>query len=134
MMTVAAKICVNLALVAWLGFLGLALATALASWLNFALLMRSLKGRLGGKWAWRGLLVYGRIALASVAMSVLSLGAFRLVQNVLPGRTAFTLATQLFSAILVGIATFLPLLRILRVDDLGEISDMIRQRLSRGSA
>ena len=132
--TVAAKICINLVLVLWLGFLGLALATALASWLNFMLLMKSLKQRLGGKWCWQELLAYGRIAFASAVMVLLSAAAFWIAQYMLPGRATLFLAAQLFFAIFVGMATFLPLLRMFRVEDLDGLSRLILRRLTRRSA
>ncbi len=126
--TVGTKIAINLMLVLWLGFLGLALATAIASWLNFGLLMRGLRRRLEGEWRWRGILVYLRIALASAIMGVLAALAFRIACHFVPGQGALALAFNLSSAILAGMASIFPLLRLLRVEDLSGLSGLIRRR------
>ncbi len=129
MFTVGVKVAVNFLLVLPLGFLGLPLATAIASWLNVVLLLRSFRRRLDMKWTWRGLDPYLKIACASVLMGAVSLLAFRLSGYVFPGHGTLALAVNLMVAIIAGLATFVPLLRIFRVEEINLLMGMIRRRV-----
>ncbi len=128
MITVGVKVAVNLLLVLPFGFLGLALATAVASWLNFALLTRALNRKLEAKWNWNELRVYARIAVASAIMGLLALLTFRLAANLLPGRSSLVLATNLSLAILVGMVSLMPLLRLFRIEELKGLTSLIWRR------
>ncbi len=128
MITVAVKIAINFLLILPLGYLGLPLATAVASWMNLTLLLRSFRKRLGLKWSWRGLDPYLRIAGASVAMSVVSLFAFRVMTGLWSGG-ALSLSINLLVAIFVGMGSFVPLLRVMRVEEIHLLTGVLRRRL-----
>jgi len=125
--TVGVKVAINFLLIVPLKFLGLALATALASWLNFGLLLVHLTRRTGSGWRWRELAVYLRIALASVAMGVVALLAFNVAQRALRGPGQLALLAQLGIAIATGVASIYPLLRLFAVDDAAEVASLIRR-------
>ena len=131
MTTVAVKIAVNFALVWRMQYLGLALATAVASWLNFGLLLRALARRTGQAWDWTGIGVYLKIAIASVLMGGGAAAAFRVTAWVFGDSTQMGLAVCLSSAIACGMAVIVPLLYLLRVDEASEVAGLIRRRLVR---
>jgi putative peptidoglycan lipid II flippase len=123
--SVAAKILLNFVFIVFLGYLGLALATAVASWLNFGLLMNRLQGKTGIHWHKADLSAYIRIAVASAALGLLALFVFHLMEPVFYGSGVFAQACRLGSAILTGLLSLLPLLRIFRIEEGREIASMI---------
>jgi putative peptidoglycan lipid II flippase len=125
MITVAAKVTLNLILRIPFGFLGLALATSFASWLNCGLLMRQLQSKTGNRWRKEDLYVCIRIALASIAMGFLALIAYRAAGTFLPGEGTVPQAFRLGVAILAGIVTLIPLLRLFRIEEGTEIFRMV---------
>ena len=131
--TVLAKIAINFALIAPLQFRGLALATALASWLNFALLARALGRKTAVPWRWTDLTAYLRIAGASAVMGALSYAVFRAAQAVLPVRGTASLALDLGAAILCGAGVTLPLLRLARVSEANELIALLLRLARRGA-
>jgi putative peptidoglycan lipid II flippase len=132
--TVAVKIAVNFLVVFRMGFLGLALATAVASWLNFALLMRALARRTREAWQWSGLLPYARIAAASLLMGGVALLAFRGSSLVFTGASRWALLVNLSAAIAFGAGATLPLLRLFGVEEAADIVRLVRRRLMRKPA
>jgi putative peptidoglycan lipid II flippase len=134
MTTVAIKIAVNFALVWHMQFLGLALATAVASWLNFALLMRALARRTSQALDWRGIGPYLKIALASVIMGGAAWCAFRGSAFVFGEKGQTALAINLAVAIACGMAVIMPLLYVFRVEEASDLAGMVRRRLARGKS
>jgi len=126
--SVAVKVAINFLLVLPLGFLGLPLATAIASWLNLTLLLHAFRKRLGLKWNWRGFDPYARIACASACMSGVSLLALRVFSGLWSAGT-LSLGINLLAAIFVGMASFVLLLRALRVQEINLLTGVIRRRL-----
>lgn len=115
--TVAAKIVLNFILIVPLGFLGLALSTTLASWLNFGLLMNHLRRQNVPRCYGTGIGVYTRIAFASFAMGLLALLVFHGSGLFFSGHGFFSLVVKLGSAILISLASLIPLLKILKVEE-----------------
>jgi putative peptidoglycan lipid II flippase len=121
MITVVAKIALNLALIIPLGFLGLALATSVASWLNCGLLLMNLQRKTGIRWRIGYLGSYVRIAAASVLMGGVSFMIFRLSGLLFSGFGGQAEGFRLGLAILAGIVSIIPLLRAFRIDEGREI-------------
>ncbi len=115
--TVAAKIALSFALIYPIGFLGLALSTTMASWLNFGLLLKSLRRRNKAGGFMTALGAYIRILLASIVMGLLALLVFRGSGLIITGVDSFALAVKLGLAILVGLVSLIPLLRIFKVEE-----------------
>lgn len=123
--TVAIKVAVNFLLIVPLGFLGLALATAIASWLNFLLLARSYAKRTATQWGMKELVVYLRIAAASLIMGLVAFLAYLLARNLMHIRGTLGLSIHLGTAIVVGMGVLLPLLRAFRVEEERELSGIV---------
>jgi putative peptidoglycan lipid II flippase len=132
--TVGAKIAINLLLIVPMGFLGLALSTAIASWLNFGLLVKGLQRRTQAELHWSDLGAYGRIALASLGMGLVAALAFRAGNSLLPGSGALTLAVKLALAIAAGLVSLIPLLHAFGVEEGSELAKLVRTRLGRKRA
>jgi putative peptidoglycan lipid II flippase len=130
MISVGAKVGINFLLVLPLGFLGLPMATAIASWFNFTLLLHSLRRRLGMKWTLREYDPYLRIAFASIVMGLVSAAVYRLSTYLIGEQGTFILAINLLMAIFVGLVSFVPLLRVFRVEEVNQVIGLIKRRLA----
>jgi putative peptidoglycan lipid II flippase len=123
--TVAVKIGLNFLFIEALGFLGLALATAVASWFNLALLTRSFSKRTGVQWGWGELWIYLRIVCASLIMGSAALLAYYGTLHVFPSHGTLGLLLHLGIAIGVGMASILPLLRLFQVEEARQLSQIV---------
>jgi len=129
--TVAVKVAINFLLIVPLKFLGLALATSIASWLNFMLLLRKLNRVTGGEMRWQTVAAYVRIAAASVLMGVAADLIYRLAQWVLPGGGTLRLAVHLAFAMFGAMALLVPLLELFKVEEARELSLLLKRKLLR---
>jgi putative peptidoglycan lipid II flippase len=130
--TVAIKIAVNFLLIARMQFLGLALATSIASWINFGLLTRGLRRHTRAAWDWRCLVPYAKIALASAVMGGIALAAFRVSEIFFDGPSQWHLAANLAAAIAAAMGLIVPLLHAFGIEEAGAITGLLRRRLLRG--
>jgi putative peptidoglycan lipid II flippase len=133
MITVAAKILLNFLflLIKPLGFLGLALATTIASWLNFGLLFAKFRRKTGIARQAGELNVYFRIALASLVMGILSAVVFRGSWIIWAGHGTLAQALRLAVAISVAIASFFPILQFLKVEEGKDIVRLAAKMIGR---
>jgi len=131
MITVGAKIALNFALGIPLGFLGLALATALSSWVNCALLLVGLHRKTNLRWSKTDLESYARIALASIIMGGLASLAFHITGVFLGNSGALVQGLRLGAAIFTGMFSLVFLLQAFRVEEGKEISRMVIGLLGR---
>ncbi len=130
--SVALKVGVNFLLILPLQFLGLPLATAIASWFNFALLLGNLNRITGGELRWQDLSVYIRIAAASILMGGMARLVYAAAQWLLPGAGSFRLTAHLGLAILAGMAVILPMFSWFKIGEARELSALLKQRFMRG--
>jgi len=130
--TAAARIAINFLLIVPLGFLGLALAAAVASWLNFALLARKFIKRTGVRCGLGELRIYLCIAAASSVMGLVALLVFQGGRRLLPAHGAFGLALYLGITIIVAMIAVMPLLRLFRVKEERELSGMVARLMGGG--
>jgi putative peptidoglycan lipid II flippase len=117
MITVAAKIVFNFAMIRYLGFLGLPLATTFASCLNLGLLLRTLRKKAGLGPIIGNPAVYLRIGIASLVMGLLSLLVYHASWTICAGPGWPAQAFRLGLAILVAIAALFPLLKLFKVEE-----------------
>jgi putative peptidoglycan lipid II flippase len=127
--SVAAKVGLTLGLILRMGFLGLALATAIASWINFALLVRQLDQATGGRLQARQVAAYARIAAASVAVGAAAELAFRAGRWILPGPGAIPDFLHLGLAITTGVTVTVPMLGLFGVGEAHELIDLLKHRI-----
>ena len=127
--TVAFKIALNLILLKPLGFIGIAVSTAAASWVNYVLLRRRF-GRIfcdtgGVSISGCGdISTYLRIALASIVMGFLSRAVFTASGYIITDSGAVALGVRLGAAIVTGLGSVVPLLGIFQVSEAGELRGM----------
>jgi putative peptidoglycan lipid II flippase len=129
--SVALKVAINFLLIIPMKFLGLVLATSLASWVNFALLLRQLNRSTGGAMRWQSLAAYLRIACASVLMGGVAELIFVGARRVLPGAGTLHLAVHLGLAMMGAMVVLLPLLGLFRVEEARELSSLLKQKFMR---
>ncbi len=129
--SVVLKIAINFVLIIRMGFLGLALATAIASWANFVLLLRRLDRTIQGGARHQEIQAYVRIAGASLAMGLLAALTYRFAAWLLPGNGGIVLACHLGAAIAAGGVAILPLLHLFGVREGRELSQLIKRNLFR---
>ncbi len=129
--SVAVKIAVNFALIFPMGYLGLALATSLASWLNMALLLRGLGAQAGFRLNRRDYSVFLRTAAASAAMGMGARLIYHAGVLLIPPTGTFSLAATLGAGLFAGMLVYLPLLRLFGVEEEREINGLVRKWLAR---
>ncbi len=130
-LTIVAKIGANVALILpvfGLGFLGLALATSLASSLNLALLMSRLRRRIGGIDGASVTSAILKIAVASAAMGVACALLHAGLEAGLPSQRTAPRVLKLAVTIAAGIALYAAFARALRLPELSEAMGFIRRR------
>jgi putative peptidoglycan lipid II flippase len=131
MITVAAKVALSFLFAIPFGFLGLALATTAASWLNCGLLLKRLSAQADEGFRWGEAGVYVRIAAASLAMGFLSLIVFHAGGMIGIRPDFWGTVFKLGGSIVFGLASLVPLLRLFRVDEAGSIVRILGMLLGR---
>jgi putative peptidoglycan lipid II flippase len=115
-------------LVSWMGFSGLALATAIAALGNGAVSLFLLRSRLHGIDGRALALVCGKVALASIAMASAVWMIHAVMLSWLPGRQILMQAARLGAAIVGGLATLAAAARLLRIDEFDEVLSVFNGR------
>jgi putative peptidoglycan lipid II flippase len=129
MISVAANLSINLALVRVMGFRGLALGTALAAMINAGALLWLLGRLLNGLDGGRIAIAFGKIAMASVAMGAAAYYTSAWLEAALPGRELLWKATQVFGAIGAGVVVLAAAARALRIAEFDEALRRVLLRL-----
>ena len=130
-LVIAVKIAFNLALIRYLGFLGLALATSGASVFNALLLMRALEKRIG-KFVERSFY----IALAKIILAGLIMGAAAWqIHTYIAARTGletvFVKAGALTISISAGLGILFLVSSILKIEQASQILGFLRRRFTK---
>jgi putative peptidoglycan lipid II flippase len=131
LISIAAKIILNLLLMKPMGFLGLAISTSIASWLNFVLLWKKFRNCHHATYSDNSGKVYLRILSASIAAVFIAWIIFRSCIFIFPGSGSLHLGFILGFAILGAMISLLPLLRIFRVEESLEVLSRIREVLGK---
>jgi putative peptidoglycan lipid II flippase len=128
-LSVAANLAMNLALVRVMGFRGLALGTGIAALLNAGLLLWLLGRRLEGLEGRRILIAFTKITLASAVMAAAAYGASEWLATALPGPGEVLKAVRVFAAIGAGVLTLMAAARVLRIAEFDEALGRVLRRL-----
>ncbi|MBM3790227.1 MAG: murein biosynthesis integral membrane protein MurJ [Acidobacteria bacterium] len=129
--TVAVKIAINFLFIIPFGYLGLALSTAMASWLNFGLLLRKLRQRTGADSVRTAAAPFLKIAAASVLMGLLTGALHSRMRATVPLPGTAGAALHLGFAIAVGIALTGVLLRLFRIEEVRDLPALLQKKLGR---
>jgi putative peptidoglycan lipid II flippase len=127
--SVAFNIALNLVLVRWLGFRGLALGTAVAALFNAAVLMVLLRRRLGGIDGRRVGLAFAKVTLAALIMAAAAWGAERALGAALPGASLPLKLLRVGAGIGCGLAALALSARVLRIAEFDQARRALMARL-----
>jgi putative peptidoglycan lipid II flippase len=131
-LSVAANLALNLALVRLLGFRGLAMGTALAAIFNAAALLWLLDRRLGGLEGGRIATATLKIMMASVLMGIAAWSTSRWLTHAIPADSFAVKGMRLGAAIGAGVAVLAGSARVLRIAEFEEAVRRVVHRLKPG--
>ena len=127
--SVALNVALNLLLVRFLGYRGLALGTAIAAVVNAATLLHVLRRRLGGLEDRRLVTALAKITVAAACMGLAAAAAERWWASVWPTSEVLGQTIRLGSAIAVGLVVLAGTARVLRIEEFDEARRRILARL-----
>jgi len=130
-LTVAVNIVLNVTLVKWIGFKGLALGTGLAALFNSGMLLWILRRRLGGLEGRQIAISLSKITAASLVMAAAAAAAEWGLRTVLPGGSIGIQALRLAASILLALVVLALSARALRIGDFDEALGMVTRRFRR---
>ena len=127
--SVALNVALNLLLVKFLGYRGLALGTAIAAVVNAVTLLHVLRRRLGGLEDRRLVTALAKITVAAACMGLAAAAAERWLASVWPTPEVLGQTIRLGSAIAVGLVVLAGTARVLRIEEFDEARQRILARL-----
>jgi putative peptidoglycan lipid II flippase len=119
----------NVVLVRFIGFRGLALGTSMAALFNATLLMVLLRQRLGGLDGRRIASSFLKIAVASIVMAVAVAGADAAGTAWLPGNALVNQVLRLAASLVVALAVLTTAAHYLHIDEFHEGVAMVARKL-----
>ena len=128
--SVAVNLVLNLVLVRYYGFRGLALGTAIAALFNAALLLWLLRGRLGGLDGRRLLVAVAKIIPASAVMAAVALLVSRWIGDAYPGAGELVKAMRVAGSIAAAIVALALTARFLRIDEFDQAASRVMRRIA----
>ena len=128
-LSVATNVVLSYFLVGWLGFRGLALATAAAALLNAVLLLWLLRGRLGGLEERALTAALAKITVASAVMAAAAWYASTRLDRLWPGEGELANLVRVSVSIAVAIVALALSARLLRIPEFTEASRRIMRRV-----
>jgi len=129
--TIGANVALSVSLVAFMGFRGLALATAIAALGHGALLVLLLHRRLGGIDAERLTIVLTKILAAAALMAVAAWGIEYAMSGLVPGPQTVRRGARLAAAIGGGLAVLVVGARMLRIKELEDAWRILGSRFAK---
>jgi putative peptidoglycan lipid II flippase len=127
--SVAVNVALNLVLVRYLGYRGLALGTALSALLNATLLLGLLRRRIGGIDGYRVGLALLKIGLASLVMAAAVIAVSTSLPGALPGASFPIRALRLAVAIATGVIVLAAAAKVLRIAEFTEATQRLLARV-----
>lgn len=132
MISVAANLGLNLALIRILGFRGLALGTALAAIFNAGSLLWLLRRRLGGLEERRLLVAFWKILLASLVMAAVAVMSGEWLATAVPAGGELQKVIRVLGSIVAAVAALGLSAKALRIEEFNEATARILRRLLPG--
>ena len=121
----------NLMLVNVLGYVGLALGTAISAMFNAVTLLFLLRRRMGGIDGRALAIAVLKITLASAVMGAAALAANLWLESVMPGTGEFVKIVRVFAAIALALVTLAIAARVLRIDEFEDATARVLKRIRR---
>jgi putative peptidoglycan lipid II flippase len=132
-LSVAVNVILNVTLVRWLGYRGLALGTALSALLNATVLLVLLRRRMGGLDDRRLAIAFTKIVAASAVMAWAVVVVHGWLAGVWPREAFVPRALQLGGAIAAGVLVLAAMARALRIAEFAEAIRRVVRRLPPGT-
>jgi putative peptidoglycan lipid II flippase len=129
--TVAVNVALNLALVRALGYKGLALGTSVTAIVNAAVQLGLLRREIHGIDGSRLAASFGRVTVATAAMTAAAWGVFTLLGAWLAGPSTMTQMLRLGGSIGAALVTLTVAAHLLRIPEFGEARDLVLGRWRR---
>jgi putative peptidoglycan lipid II flippase len=129
LISIGINIVLNLTLVRFMGFGGLALGTGIAALVNAGLLFYLLRGRLGGIDGARVGTAFVKILIASIVMAAAAWGTEHGLSVWWPGHNAFIRLVRVMLAISAGVGTLVLMAKLLRLDEFEKASARVTKKL-----
>jgi putative peptidoglycan lipid II flippase len=131
LISIGVNIALNLTLVRFMSYRGLALGTGIAALVNAAILFWLLRRRLGGLDERRVALAFAKVMVASIVMAGAAWWTESSLSVIWPSPSAMTRAARVLLAVGVGLLTLVLTARLLRLRELGVAFDRVLARLRR---
>jgi putative peptidoglycan lipid II flippase len=128
---IAGNIGLSLSLVGWMGFRGLALATAIAALGNGVLSLLLLRRLLGAIDGTRLLVLFSKVLAAGLVMAIAAWAIHSAMTGLLPGRRVLMQVMRLGASIGGGLAVLAAAARLLGIDQFDDIATWAAGRLTR---
>jgi putative peptidoglycan lipid II flippase len=132
--SVVVSVVLNVTLVRFIGYKGLALGTSLAAIANAAAQLFLLRREIGGIEGSRILSTFARVAVAAGVMALVAWGVFGALDNWLPGKMFMTQVVRLGVTIGAALLTLAIGAHVLRIPEYTEARDLIVGRFRRMSS
>jgi putative peptidoglycan lipid II flippase len=129
--SVIVNIVLNVMLVQFMGYKGLALGTSITAIVNAALQLLLLRREIHGLHGARIAASLGRVIVASLIMGAVTWTVDRSMSNILLGTSLTMQASRLLVTIAVSLATLAAVAQLLRIAEFAEARDLVVGRLKR---
>jgi putative peptidoglycan lipid II flippase len=130
-MSVIVNITLNITLVKFLGYRGLALGTSVTAITNATVQLFLLRREIHGIEGSRIAASFARVLVAAAVMGVVSWGMLLVMTGVLPGRSLPLQMVRLLTTIVVSLAALTGVAHLLHIPEYAEARDMVAGRLRR---
>ena len=129
--SVIVNIALNVTLVRYMGYRGLALGTSLTAILNALLQLFLLRREIHGIGGSRIAASFARVVAAATAMGVVTWLAQRWMIELVPGESLLNQMIRLLVTIVASLGTLAAVAQVLRIREFGEARDLIVGKLKR---
>ena len=129
--SVVVNVVLNVALVRYMGYRGLALGTSLTAIINASVQLFLLRREIHGLEGARVATSFARVVIASLVMGAVTMAAHATMLDVVPGDALAAQVVRLLITIAIALIVLVSAAQLLRIREYGEARDLILGRLRR---
>jgi len=129
--SVVVNVVLNVALVRYMGYRGLALGTSLTAIINASVQLFLLRQEIHGLEGARVATSFARVVIASLVMGAVTMAAHATMLDVVPGDALAAQVVRLLITIAIALIVLVSAAQLLRIREYGEARDLILGRLRR---